>query len=632
MKILVRISVLGFGLLALLRTAAFAGPGWFWQSPLPGGNSLSAVTVLDGNTLVAVGDVGTIIRSTDSGQTWTIQLSGTVDLRGVSFSDAQAGSAVGNSGTILISIDAGQSWTLSSSGTNADLKSVCFVGQTGTAVGRSGTILGTIDGGASWTPQSSGTSFDLYGVHCISESLVIAVGEHGTILRTYDGGGTWREQSSGMDVTLSAVAFADALVGWAVGGRNILHTDDAGATWTSRFTTSAWYESLAGISIAGDHVLAVGRGGRWGDLSFIARSTDGGQTWTSDTRPLVFPCPSAVNGLSAIALVDAQTAIAVGLGGEIHRTTDGGAFWNRQVQCAVTTNINSVSFVDAKTGWVAGDDRIAHTTDGGFTWTRQESQGTGGRAVFFADANKGWVVGYRVILHTTDGGANWARSSGGTNLLLNALSFVDTNTGWAVGGSIFDGASAIVHTTDGGATWTPQVSGPDRPLSGVSFADANLGVAVGDYSTILRTIDGGENWTNQVSWPACTECDPYHSSDNCCFLSAVSFADPDTAIAVGRSNGGAVILRTTDGGITWARQLVDTNTNNFEGVSFADASNGLVVGMRGPIFRTTDGGATWTRQESGTRRDFSSVSFVDADTATVVGNFSTILHTTTGGE
>src|SRR6266849_1766785 len=553
MKILVRISVLGFGLLALLRTAAFAGPGWFWQSPLPGGNSLSAVTVLDGNTLVAVGDVGTIIRSTDSGQTWTIQLSGTVDLRGVSFSDAQAGSAVGNSVTILISIDAGQSWTLSSSGTNADLKSVCFVGQTGTAVGRSGTILGTIDGGASWTPQSSGTSFDLYGVHCISESLVIAVGEHGTILRTYDGGGTWREQSSGMDVTLSAVAFADALVGWAVGGRNILHTDDAGATWTSRFTTSAWYESLAGISSAGDHVLAVGRGGRWGDLSFIARSTDGGQTWTSDTRPLVFPCPSAVNGLSAIALVDAQTAIAVGWGGEIHRTTDGGAFWNRQVQCAVTTNINS-------------------------------------------------------------------------------LSFVDTNTGWAVGGSIFDGASAIVHTTDGGATWTPQVSGPDRPLSGVSFADANLGVAVGDYSTILRTIDGGENWTNQVSWPACTECDPYHSSDNCCFLSAVSFADPDTAIAVGRSNGGAVILRTTDGGITWARQLVDTNTNNFEGVSFADASNGLVVGMRGPIFRTTDGGATWTRQESGTRRDFSSVSFVDADTATVVGNFSTILHTTTGGE
>jgi photosystem II stability/assembly factor-like uncharacterized protein len=119
-------------------------------------------------------------------------------------------------------------------------------------------------------------------------------------------------------------------------------------------------------------------------------------------------------------------------------------------------------------------------------------------------------------------------------------------------------------------------------------------------------------------------------------MRGISFADAETAIAVGNvsspSEIAGLILRTTDGGITWARQFIDPRTNFFERVSFADASNGLVVGSRGTILRTTDGGATWTRQESGTRGDLLGVSFVEANTPTVVGQFSTILRTTTGGQ
>lgn len=324
MKIFIRM-VLGFGLLGFLRTAALAEAG---------GHSLSGVAVVDTNTLVAVGQAGTIILSTDGGQTWTLQSSGMPDLKGVAFSDGQAGAAVGDSGTILFSTDAGQSWSPSASGTSAVLRSVCFAGQTGTAVGSSGTILRTTDGGASWTPQSSGTTLELFGVHCISENTVIVVGDHGTILRTGDGGGTWSQQSSGTDAALIAVAFADDQVGWAAGGRNILHTCDGGETWTSNFITDAWFEYLYGISSAdGDHVLAVGRGGRWGELSFIVRSTNGGQTWTSDTHPFS-PCPYPDHGLSSVAMVDAQTAIAVGAGGGIQRTTDGGTSWKPVGQCA----------------------------------------------------------------------------------------------------------------------------------------------------------------------------------------------------------------------------------------------------------------------------------------------------------
>src|SRR5260370_26256260 len=82
--------------------------GWFWQNPLPQGNFLNGVAVTDPNTAVAVGAMGTIIRTTDGGATWTVQSSGTTQhLFGVSFTDANTGTVVGDNGTILRTTDGG---------------------------------------------------------------------------------------------------------------------------------------------------------------------------------------------------------------------------------------------------------------------------------------------------------------------------------------------------------------------------------------------------------------------------------------------------------------------------------------------------------------------------------------------
>jgi photosystem II stability/assembly factor-like uncharacterized protein len=72
----------------------------------------------------------------------------TTSLLAVSFVDANIGTAVGDSGTILRTSDGGDSWTLQSSGTHAALLGVSFVdANTGTAVGSGGTILRTVTGG-----------------------------------------------------------------------------------------------------------------------------------------------------------------------------------------------------------------------------------------------------------------------------------------------------------------------------------------------------------------------------------------------------------------------------------------------------------------------------------------------------
>ncbi len=81
---------------------SLAQSGWFWQNPLPQGNPLNRVSFVDANTGTAVGDFGTILRTTDGGATWTPQTSGTTNsLRGLSFVNANTGTVVSNYGTIL---------------------------------------------------------------------------------------------------------------------------------------------------------------------------------------------------------------------------------------------------------------------------------------------------------------------------------------------------------------------------------------------------------------------------------------------------------------------------------------------------------------------------------------------------
>ena len=107
---------------------SLAQSGWFWQNPLPQGNSLNAVAVLDSDTVTVVGAAGTILRTTDGGATWTLQTSGTTNaLNAVSFVDAKTGTAVGVRGTIVRTTDGGATWTPQTSGTTETLNGVSFV-------------------------------------------------------------------------------------------------------------------------------------------------------------------------------------------------------------------------------------------------------------------------------------------------------------------------------------------------------------------------------------------------------------------------------------------------------------------------------------------------------------------------
>ena len=101
--------------------------GWFWQNPLPQGNTLLSFHSINASTGWAVGEFGTILKTTNGGTNWTILSSGTTtDLNSVYFINANTGTAVGLMGTVLRTTNGGINWTAQFLPTERDLHSVFF--------------------------------------------------------------------------------------------------------------------------------------------------------------------------------------------------------------------------------------------------------------------------------------------------------------------------------------------------------------------------------------------------------------------------------------------------------------------------------------------------------------------------
>ena len=98
--------------------------------------------------------MGTALYLAVRSPTWKPRAAHAQHLSSVAFVSPAGGWAVGDQGTILHTTDGGQSWQAQSSGTQQHLSSVAFAFLlSGWAVGYEGTILHTRDGGQSWQAQ-----------------------------------------------------------------------------------------------------------------------------------------------------------------------------------------------------------------------------------------------------------------------------------------------------------------------------------------------------------------------------------------------------------------------------------------------------------------------------------------------
>jgi photosystem II stability/assembly factor-like uncharacterized protein len=124
------------------------------------------------------------LYSDDGGETWKISKSsdGKGSLRGLADRKGKALLAVGDRGTILRSTDAGTSWEAVASTITENLTDVAWGGEGAAAVGHKGTVVISNDDGKTWKMVPTGSAVVLHRV-AVAGDKVFVVGEKGIVLQ-----------------------------------------------------------------------------------------------------------------------------------------------------------------------------------------------------------------------------------------------------------------------------------------------------------------------------------------------------------------------------------------------------------------------------------------------------------------
>ncbi len=591
-------------------TLSFA-QSWIWQNPLPSGNCLHTVKFFASGQGWVAGLYGTIAHTTDGGLTWTMQTSGTSQgLNYLTMVNERHGWIVGDS-ILLHTADGGNHWETVTVAPGFTAKSVAFADSSfGWVVGNSGQIYCTADGGSTWSLQTSNSTAQLYFVRCIDRSHCWIAG--GTaLLRTVNGGETWTTTTGTR--TPSRFTFLNADTGWGVGAENeggyiCLRTVNGGVSWTTN--NGGWF-ALASIDFTDAH-----NGWVVGEAGIIHHSTDGGQSWQSQSSGVT----NGV-GLTDVSFVDSLHGWATGHYGILLHTIDGGATWGPMVP-SFTGTLNDVCFVDSSNGWAVGTNNsgtaqcaILHTANGGTSWERQTGGGTmTGKGVAFINPDTGWVVGDHGVYKTINGGGDWVLQTDLQALNYNHIFFLNERHGWMVGLN-----GRIMHTSDGGASWFLQTNNYTGSIDRIEFADSVNGWLAGYDSGsrnyyLYHTTTGGTNWSLQHTGTGFAVYDFAVISPSECWVAGGS---------VNTTPQHPLLLHTLDGGANW-NDVSPNVSYELHGLVWFDSNHGTICGSNGMILTTTDGGTMWSRTVV-TNQSFTTICATDRNHSWVVGLSGTIL-------
>jgi photosystem II stability/assembly factor-like uncharacterized protein len=219
-----------------------------------------------------------------------------------------------------------------------------------------------------------------------------------------------------------------------------------------------------------DKAYAVGSGG------VVFRTSDGGESWSSRNIP-------TTAWLYGLSFSNANTCTVVGESGVIFRTSNDGVTWQRQTS-GTSYSLTGVSFAGSDTGIAVGDlGVVLVTSNGGILWRQRQLPfpSIGLNAVQFTSARYAWAVGDG-IYRTSDAGETWTRIAATSSAY--GLHFINDDTGVIVG------PAGFIYTTNGGASWGARYSGIYNSLYSIALLDINDGVVTGTGGSILRTSSG----------------------------------------------------------------------------------------------------------------------------------------------
>src|SRR6267378_3781557 len=371
---------------------------------------------------------------------------------------------------------------------------------------------------------------------------------------------------------LEGVDFVNPTTGWLVakfdsGRFALLHTGDAGRTWTRQ---------LAGDANQGGVYM------RFFDSSHGVFALLGNQ-------PLTF------------------------------QTSDGGRTWSSQATVNSSAYLQSVSFIDPRHGWLLArsttnpdEIQLLRTADGGTTWANlglPASRGSRPYRVQFVDAAVGWLdtVSARPLAHrSTDGGVSWipvplpapgggwpatgqffvaAQATHGAGVVATVVNFVPYVGRTGVGEQVIAFPPLTVRAFDGGlpvvyryATFVDASPGSDLRKAATGSTSGRYAQAYAPNQVQLGSLDGGLTW-KVIEPPSGAGAIGYSDARNWWWI------------------GSGMWSRSSDGGVTWtaARNigLIEPLPGTLTLLDSKHAWYGAMAGNRAVLERTVDGGFTW---------------------------------------
>ena len=545
---------------------------------------LRSISFKDNSTGYIAGHGGTILKTTDGGKKWENLISGISD----NIFDIEVNSnyiiAVGERGKILKSTNDGLTWILKDQNDSYYLLAIKFFNKdTGNAVGSNGTILRTTNAGETWNRQNTGLNFTAQFTDIDTRNDIgIVVGDSGYVLRSLDHGESWTDADTASHTNFGKILYEAKIINDTliyVVGEGMKVSTDGGNTFAFSYFNNFGISKVKSISVLNpDSVYACGtkgislfRGSYYDILHFPFHSFDYINLSVLDENNCWIS-----GGPTAKYLYS------------VYNTTNSGESWNFTKINEYEDDFYSMAFLNIDTGFIMGrinyPGQILRTTDRGTSWQviRDSTYFWRRSDIRFRDNSLYTIKDYQIHRFDYDG---------------NLIDTIPRPFGLPGHPEVYDffligdstiymiSGNSLYKSSNNGRNWTYLIQYfYQTEYTDCYFYSEDYGFFVGYNSVILRTT--GTNLLEEL-YTGNPEPD--------LVFNGVTMSDFYTVHIVGNDG---IIYTSTDGGDTW--KLIESGvTSDLNQIEFANDKTGWIAGDNGVILKTTTGGTNWENVNNG---------------------------------
>jgi len=500
---------------------------------------------------------------------WAVQTSGTTaNLKSVWFKGGSEGWIVGDAGTILKTTNSGQEWTLISSPVMDDFKEIKFFSDSLGFIVGAGSILRTADFGNTWTKVSDTGELTLYAITSDKSGTFVAVGSEGLGKYSTDSGLTWESIPSATAATFRDVKYFQNTF-FAVG--------DLGSIYASQ-TLGGWYQISAG-GILGQEIRSANNllDGKLYLYGTTLATLDQNMTINQSIDFPPYPLNSVSDEPNADLIVVCGENGTIGFieqektpryktvsqynlndvfqsGSFVIVVGDNGTILNFNNRTRVLENpqvlFNSITMINPQTFIYVSPNKLHRSVDGGNNWTVIDSSGSWS-PTFHVNGNTVWgsktIDSTNKIFFSDDAGLTWTDRTPAEGFIA-APQFATLNGKDVIVNSGRNGIDAmnVLYSSDFGVNWSLIDYIQPNVVSIYKFADLST-VWKANYDISAKTFSLMKHDLNLPVWQTTyvdTTTDPLHDYE---FFPV----DKDEVILKARLQYGNKMFSTLNGGISW---------------------------------------------------------------------------------